>query len=138
MPLVLICLYFAVEALAFWAVATWIGTGWALLAMFALMIVAGSFALSQLRSIRAHAARGGLSAPRVAGDLGLTVVGAVLNAVPGFVTGVIGLLFIFPPTRAFFRGFAAGRLTKIGTQVYVRSQPAQTYGSFIIDEDPQQ
>lgn len=138
MPLVLIALYFGLEALAFWAVAQWIGTGWALLAMFGLMALAGPLALSQLRSIQAQAARGGLSAPRAAGDLGLTVIGAVLNAAPGFVTGVLGLLLIFPPTRAFFRGLAAGRLTKIGTQVYARSHPSESYGHFIIDEDPKQ
>lgn len=130
MPLVFVFLYFALEALAFYAVARWIGVGWALLAMFALMLLGGTYALSQLRSI--------LKKPTLsaAGDLGLTFAGAVLNSVPGFITGLFGLLLIFPPTRAFFRGYAAGQLTKLGTQVYVRTQPTENYGSFVIDEDP--
>ncbi|AWB81912.1 membrane protein FxsA [Corynebacterium yudongzhengii] len=136
MPLVIFLFtYFVTEALAFYAVATWIGVGWALLALFALMFIGGAFGFSQLSSIRRQAARGQISAPRVAGDLGLTFLGVLLNAAPGFVTSAFGLLLIFPPTRAFFRGLAAGKLTKIGTQVYARSRPSTSYGTFTIDED---
>jgi UPF0716 protein FxsA len=51
-------------------------------------------------------------------DGGLVLTGGVLLVVPGFVTGAIGLLLLFPPTRALARGTLKrrfqGRVTYLG------------------------
>lgn len=145
MPFALALAYLVIEAVAFYLVAIWIGVGWALLALFALMILGALFGMSQLRLVATRAARQQASPARTAGDIGLIMAGTLLAATPGFFTGIIGLLFIFPPTRAILAGFAAGQLTKslekFGTRVYTRSPMAKNhteYGHFVIDEDPQQ
>ncbi|AIT61070.1 FxsA family protein [Corynebacterium doosanense] len=160
MPFALVVAYIALEAVVFYLVATWIGVGWALLAFFGLMIVGGLFGLSQLRSVTGKAAQaaqeaqeggssaagsGQVSAGKIAGELGLIMVGTLLAATPGFVTGVVGLLFIFPPTRALLRKFVAAQVTKsvesFGTRMYTRSPMSQNhtnYGHFVIDEDPEE
>jgi UPF0716 protein FxsA len=51
-------------------------------------------------------------------DGGLVLTAGVLLVVPGFVTGVIGLLLLFPPTRVLARGTLKrrfqGRVTYLG------------------------
>ncbi len=51
-------------------------------------------------------------------DGGLVLTGGVLLVVPGFVTGALGLLLLFPPTRALARGTVKrrfqGRVTYLG------------------------
>jgi UPF0716 protein FxsA len=51
-------------------------------------------------------------------DGGLVLTGGVLLVVPGFVTGAIGLLLLFPPTRMLARGALKrrfqGRVTYLG------------------------
>ena len=42
-------------------------------------------------------------------DGALVLTGGVLMVVPGFVTDVVGLLLLFPPTRALARGLAIRR-----------------------------
>lgn len=145
MPFALILAYLIIEALGFYLVSTWIGVGWALLALFAFMMVGGLFGFSQLRRVSTRGARGQASPGRVLGDLGLIMVGTLMAGSPGFVSGIIGLFFLLPPTRSFIRGFAAGRLTKsmenFGTRVYQKSPMSQdhtNYGHFVIDEDPRQ
>lgn len=147
MPFALILAYFIIEALGFYLVSTWIGVGWAFLALFAFMALGGLLGMSQLRatSVRAAASQGQANPARVLGDLGLIMVGTLMAASPGFVSGVLGLFFLLPPTRAFIRGFTAGRLTKsmekFGTRVYAKSPMSQnhtTYGHFVIDEDPRE
>jgi UPF0716 protein FxsA len=51
-------------------------------------------------------------------DGGLVLTGGVLLVVPGFVTGVVGLLLLFPPTRVLARSALKrrfqGRVTYLG------------------------
>ena len=44
-------------------------------------------------------------------DGALVLAAGVLLLVPGFVTGAIGLLILFPPTRALFRAIVRRRFT---------------------------
>lgn len=62
--------------------------------------------------------RGAVSRVRGA-DLALETVGGLLLVVPGFVTGVTGLLLVLPPTRALLRpllGLTAARLVRSAAQ----------------------
>lgn len=145
MPFALALAYLLIEAVGFYLVASWIGVGWGLLALFAFMILGGLLGMAQLRGLSVRAAARQQNPGRVLGDLGLVMVGTFLAASPGFISGIVGLLFLFPWTRAFIRGFAAGRLTrsmeKFGARAYQRSPMAQNqtnYGHFIIDEEPEQ
>lgn len=151
MPFALAFAYLVVEALAFYLVAVWIGVGWAILLIFGLMILGGLWGLNQLRNVASRAAQAAQTSEphqvnpgRAAGDIGLIMVGALLSVTPGFVTGIVGLLLIFPPTRGAVRRYAAGRLAKamegFGTRMYSRSPMSRnhtTYGHFVIDENPE-
>lgn len=104
-------LYIFVEAIAFWAVAQWIGWGWAFLALFLVFFFGLMFSSMEFRSVSARAAQGGDPA-RTLGDTGLLIVGSILIAVPGFVTAVIGLFMVIPPTRALIRGAIGRKVNK--------------------------
>jgi UPF0716 protein FxsA len=101
-----------VEIAAFVLIAQAIGAGWALLAVLALS-VCGMLALARegrrgWRRVR-EAAQGGAPVGRQAADGIAGAIGAFLLFLPGFVTGVIGLLLLLPPIRHF----AAGRVQAI-------------------------
>jgi UPF0716 protein FxsA len=96
-------LYVLVELAAVIALAYAIGFGWTvllLLGTFALgLAVAGSQAARQLTRLRS-----GLStAGGAASDGVLIALGSLLTIVPGFVTSVLGLILLLPPTRAVAR-----------------------------------
>jgi len=126
-----------IEALVFWAAASWLGIGWALFLMFALMAVGVLAAPLEMRRVGALAARQKVTAGRVAGDYGLLTAGAILAGSPGIASSVVGLLFILPPTRAVVRGLLARKLMKSIEDLGVRSFEATqagrqgtSYGSF--------
>lgn len=106
--------YFIIEILAFIGVVMWLGFGWALglLALFFIggLLLAGVELRRISRSAAIHQASGQGSAGAIAGNIGLTAAGAILVAMPGFVSSIVGLLFIFSPTRALFRKMLAKRL----------------------------
>ncbi|TAK69678.1 MAG: FxsA family protein [Actinomycetota bacterium] len=92
-------------------VAVWVASAIGWLWMFALLVLgfvlgilvmrwAGSSAMQSLR--QAATTGGRMPAGRV-GDSGLVFLGGLLLAFPGFLTDVIGLLLILPPTRALIR-----------------------------------
>ena len=136
MPLLLFA-YFAVEVLAFWGVAKLIGVGWALLAVLALMVF-GAFAASMsLRTTLTRAASGRSSVGRLASDSALLLAGWAMCIVPGFASSFVGLLMIFPPTRALMRGMLTARVRKnveqMGMRVYQSAPMSRyrtTYGTF--------
>ncbi|WP_027342375.1 FxsA family protein [Hamadaea tsunoensis] len=107
-PLALLLLA-AVEITVFVLVAQWIGVLWALLLAIA-FTAAGLFLLGRegrrgWRRFR-DAARGGTPAGREAAH-GLTgVFAALLLIIPGFVSGITGLVLLIPPVRHL----AAGRV----------------------------
>lgn len=104
-------LYILVEAVAFWAVAQWIGWGWAFLALFLVFFLGLMFSSFEFRSVSARAAQGG-DPGRTLGDTGLLIVGSILIVMPGFVTAAIGLFMVLPPSRALIRGVIGRSMKK--------------------------
>lgn len=146
MPIVFFFGYFLAETLAFWAVARWIGVGWALVALFGTMFFGMAIAMWEVRRMLAGATartpdgQTVLKAQRpgaLAGNVGLTIIGGLLLSAPGFVSAVIGALLIFAPTRAVMRTVLSvslfKRLEKTGMRIYEASPMAQhteSYGTF--------
>lgn len=136
MPFALL-LYFLAEALAFYGVAKLIGVGWALFWIFVLMALGTLCAGVSLRGALLHAAEGTTTPGRLAGDSALLLTGWALSVIPGFVTSAVGLLLIFPPTRALVRRSLTARLEQsvqdFSVRVYNASPMSRTrtsYGSF--------
>ncbi|AKK11072.1 FxsA family protein [Corynebacterium uterequi] len=133
------------EALSFYGIAQLIGVGWAILALIGWMVLGTLLGFSQMVSVAKAASRGQRGGLTTANDIGLLMAGTALEAIPGFLTGLAGLIVIFPPTRAVLRGFAAGKLTQrievMGARMYEHSPMAQRstrFGSFtgeVIDDD---
>lgn len=168
MPFVILFFYMLAEFLAFWAVASLIGFGWALVALLATVFLGIVITRVELRRIAASQASlvqrlqnqraGGLDDDvfnsdvlngedlqkmhaqqnrKSAGDIGLTLAGALLLSIPGFVTAIIGLLLVFPLTRPIIRGFLLGRMLrsmeKLGVRFFEASSAGRktaSYGSF--------
>lgn len=146
MPVFCILAYFLVETLAFWGVCVWIGTGWALAALFITMLCGMSIALWEVRRLMSQQVisdgHGGLYVKRqgvgkLAGNVGLTLAGGLLLSAPGFVSCVVGLFLIIAPTRAIVRRAVGVRIfrsvEKAGLRFYERAnmgQPRENYGSF--------
>ena len=129
--------YLLIEAVTFWAVATWIGVGWALLTVFILMAVGIVAAGVEMQRVGRSAAARRISPGRMAGDYGLLTVGAILAGLPGIASSVLGLLLIFPPTRAIARKVLAKKLVRSVEDFGVRSFEATnayrtgaSYGTF--------
>ncbi|WP_448858701.1 FxsA family protein [Corynebacterium propinquum] len=158
MPVVMFFFYMLSEILAFWAVASLIGFGWAMLALLATVVLGILITRIEVRRIAAtqasllqrlraqrnasladdsHAAPNLRQAGKSAGDIGLTLAGAFLLAVPGFATAFVGLLLVFPLTRPIIRGFLLGRMQrsveKFGVRFFEASPTGRkhaSYGSF--------
>jgi UPF0716 protein FxsA len=132
-----------IEALTFWAVASWLGLGWALFAVFALMGLGMVSTGVEMQRVGRLAAAKRISPGRLAGDYGLLTAGAILAATPGIASSVVGLLLIFPPTRALVRRVLAAKLVKSIEDLGVRSfeatnanRAATSYGSFFDPQGP--
>lgn len=96
--------YPLLEVATVYVVAQWIGWGWTLLALvlgfpvgFAIMRNAGDAAMVDM----VEAANSGQAID--SGRHGLTFVGGVLVAIPGFWTDLVGLLLVIPWTQHLFR-----------------------------------
>jgi UPF0716 protein FxsA len=99
------------EVVVFVLVAGWIGAGTTVLLALAtsalgwvLLARQGTKALADLRE-SARTRRAG--AGRELGDAGLVAAGGVLMVLPGFLTDVVGLLFLLPGTRWLARAVLA-------------------------------
>jgi len=113
--LILLVLVPIVEIATLIAVGQQIGPGWTLLLMLATSVLGAWLLRHQgLRAWRAFQADVAAHRPpgRAAIDGVLVVLGGIFMLVPGFVSDVIGLLFILPPTRALFRGVALNTLSR--------------------------
>lgn len=140
MPFALGLAYLITEALAFWAVASWLGVGTALILLFVTFFGGLALASWQMRSIgRRRTTPGALI-----GDAGLITFGAIGVGLPGFVSTLIGLLVILPPTRRTIRRMLGRKLRGSIETMGVRSFEATnayrqqtSYGSFgtVIDHD---
>ena len=116
LPLALAVLFVA-EVAVFLTVAHAIGGGWALL-LLAVFTLTGMALLRRegirgWRAFRAAADEGRPPGPEVTNSL-VGLGGALLLAVPGFLTSIAGLLLMVPPFRGLARrgveGFAARRI----------------------------
>jgi len=128
----------------FLAVAAWIGLGWTILATlatgalgWALLARQGTRALTELR----ERARTRSSAGRELGNAGLVAVGGLLMVLPGFLSDLIGLLFLLPvtrrPARALLARAVLSRLPDgIRGPVRVRSDRAAPVGGATRIEAP--
>jgi UPF0716 protein FxsA len=104
MPFVL--LYLVVEIVAFVALGSWIGFGWALLVLLAGSVLGAWLARREgVRAAQAlaEAARHRRVAHAELTDGLLVAVGGLFFFVPGLVTDVVGLVLLLPPTRALVR-----------------------------------
>ena len=96
--------YFLIEALAFWGVSQLIGVGWALVGIFALMLIGGLTASSALRSELERASAGSGTVGQFAGGTALVAAGWALAILPGYVTSITGLLLLIRPVREHWSG----------------------------------
>ncbi|HEX6755656.1 MAG TPA: FxsA family protein [Mycobacteriales bacterium] len=121
-----LALLLVVEIAAVVAVASWIGIGWTLLALLGFSLL-GALLLRRegARAWRAFSAAVAAGRPpaREALDGMLVLLGALLIALPGFVSDVLGLLCILPPSRRLIgRALVGWALTRgRATIVRVRS-----------------
>lgn len=137
MPTRIFFSYILVEALTFYLFSRWLGVGWTILLLLGCFFGGLFLASWQMRAIAITAARARTSPGRLAGDIGLVGAGALLVALPGLFTAIVGLLFIFPPTRALVRRTMAQRVRTSVENFGVRSfqraaayRPTTRFGSF--------
>lgn len=114
MPAAIAIPYFIVEIIAFTAVVMWLGIGWAIGLLFLTFfggLILAAVEMQRISRAAALAQKSGQGSPgAIAGNFGLTAAGAILVVMPGFVTSIVGLLLMFPPTRMLFRRTLAKRL----------------------------
>jgi UPF0716 protein FxsA len=120
-PLIMLALA-VVEIALFVLVAQAIGAGWALLLLVA-SSAAGMWMLARegrrgWNRVR-EATRGGTPIGNQAADGIAGAIGALLLFLPGFLTGVVGVVILIPPVRSF----VAGRI-RVATEKRVSSSTA--------------
>ena len=135
-------LYVVAEIAAIWAVGSAVGV----LGTIALLL-AGAFVGSWLarregaKAMRAfvETARSGRSAEKEVTDGMLVALGGVLIMLPGFVSDVLGLLLLLPPSRAVFRRLWLRRMEKRAVRfANQRRGPVMVVDSEIVPEEPKQ
>lgn len=103
---VVLLLYLIVEVVAIWAVASLVGGLWTIVLLLAGAIVGSWLARREggkaMRALMA-AAQSGKSGHQEVTDGMLVALGGLFIFLPGFVTDVVGLLMIVPPSRTVLR-----------------------------------
>lgn len=121
-------LYVVVELLAFILLGKWLGFGWTILLYLGLFILGVAIAAWQMRVLTVRVLRDRRSPGKLTGDAALSAFGALLVALPGVVTGVVGILFMLPPTRSLARrsmGTALrAKVTRLGGESFIVSSRA--------------
>ncbi|MDO3649531.1 FxsA family protein [Nocardia mangyaensis] len=136
MTALLFVLYLVVEIAALVGLAQLIGVGWALLVLVAVsgvgLLLLGAQGKRVFERFR-RASRGEVSAESAVADGLIVATGSILLFVPGLVTGVIGLLALFPPTRALLRPV----LEKLGTRRFgpLPSFAPSPYRGVVVDAE---
>lgn len=115
--------YFLIEVFSFILLGQWIGYGWAALVILGTFLLGMAVSAWQLRALAYRVATQTEHPGTLTADAALSVLGAVLVAVPGVVSSFIGLLFLLPPTRYLIRrGLGAGAraaLTRFGGSAFL-------------------
>ncbi|HIW96841.1 MAG TPA: FxsA family protein [Candidatus Corynebacterium gallistercoris] len=104
--------YFIVEVLAFILLGATLGWGWALLIVLGLFVAGLAISTWQMKALAERVSHQTDHPGQLTADAALSMVGAVLVALPGLVSSALGILFLLPPTRAVIRkllGSAARR-----------------------------
>jgi UPF0716 protein FxsA len=138
-----------VEIVMLVLVADWVGWGWALfglvgLSFLGVLVIRGTFrAAREIASSNASPEE----LPRLgtqAADAGLRFLAGVLLLVPGYFTGLIGLLLLLPPIRSLTRAAVGNAVVRrfptmqaTFTRVRVVTPPGDVVqGEVIRDDDP--
>lgn len=112
-------LYILTEILVFVLVGQWIGFGWTILLVLATFIGGMMLAGWQFRELVRRSMTDRTRPGRLTADAALSAVGAVLVALPGLFTAVLGILMLLPPTRSLIRralgGALRAKLTGLGS-----------------------
>src|SRR5918995_2430165 len=121
--LVGIVLLLVIEVAVVVAVSSWIGVGWTLLALVGISLVGGW--LVRREGARAWRSFSGAVAEgrppgRTALDGVLILIGGLLVLLPGFVSDVLGLLCLLPPTRRLLGRALVGWALTRGRATVVR------------------
>ncbi|MGH3621006.1 MAG: FxsA family protein [Sciscionella sp.] len=137
---VVFLLYLIVEVAAVVAVASAVGVLWTIV-----LLLAGAFLGSWLarregrRAMQAliRTAQAGGSPHREVSDGMLIALGGVLILIPGFVSDLLGLLFLLPPTRSLMRRVVGRSMSRRGAVGYggVRRQTVVVDGE-VVDGEP--
>jgi UPF0716 protein FxsA len=131
MPLLLVLLFIVVpiaELALLIQVGQLIGVWWTVLILIADAVLGSMLLRSQGRAAwrRFNQALAEARIPhREVVDGVLVIFGGVLLLTPGFITDILGLLFLFPPTRAVLRGLLVrrGALKLVGAMPGTASPP---------------
>lgn len=125
MALVLVALFVALpfaELAVIVAAADAIGLGWTFLALIA-MSVAGAWLVRREGSAIWRRANDELRAGRMPArellDGALALLGGALLLTPGFITDALGLVLLFPPTRALLRPLVVAFMARRARSVVV-------------------
>ncbi|MEA2481512.1 MAG: protein FxsA [Thermoleophilaceae bacterium] len=113
-----------------------IGIGWTILLLAADSVIGSLLLKSQGRAAWRRfneATEAGRVPAREVADGALIMLGGAFLISPGFITDIIGVLLLLPPTRAGLRRFVVGFFTRRtligflgrrGTEAYNRSRPS--------------
>jgi UPF0716 protein FxsA len=151
MGLLIVCLFLILPFLELWVIiesATVIGVGWTF-ALLVGMSVLGGFLVKRegtaLWRQTSEALAEGRMPTREVGDGALVLFGAALMLTPGFITDIVGLVLVFPFTRAVLRPLVVGALAKraqstftfrtvgFGTPTQPHSRPDASFNGEVID-----
>ncbi|MEC3980670.1 FxsA family protein [Amycolatopsis sp. H20-H5] len=132
-------LYVIAEVAAVWAVGSAVGV----LATIGLLLAGAIFGSWLARreggkAMRAfvETARAGRNTEKEISDGMLIALGGVLILLPGFVSDVLGLLFLLPPTRAVARKLWLKRMEKRAVMYANRARgPVMVVDSEVVSED---
>ncbi|MDN6704828.1 FxsA family protein [Corynebacterium glyciniphilum] len=105
-------LYIVAEILVFFLLGSWIGFGWTILLVLATFIGGMMLAGWQFRELVRRSMTDRAHPGQLTADAALSAVGAVLVALPGLVTAVLGIVLLLPPTRSLVRRGLGGALRR--------------------------
>ncbi|MEV0296290.1 FxsA family protein [Nocardia sp. NPDC050710] len=134
MPALIFVLYVVIEIAALFAVGQLLGAVPAILLLIASsaagMLLIGSQGRRVFEQFR-RAGRGEIDPGTAVADGALVAAGGFLMFIPGLVTGLIGLLFLLPPTRFLVRPV----VTALAARRFGKLAAARPYSGVVIDSD---
>lgn len=105
-------LYIIIEIVVFVLLGQWIGFGWTILLVLVSFVAGMVLAGWQFRELVRRSMTDRARPGRLTADAALSAVGAVLIALPGLFTALLGILMLLPPTRSVIRRGLGGALRR--------------------------